>query len=55
MQIEVFPEWAPLGAEQFKEMVKDIYFDNTHIFRVVSGSALAAVHLPLSHLWLVAT
>ena len=37
MGIEVFPEWAPGGAEQFKEMVKDIFFDRTRIYRVIPG------------------
>ena len=33
--VEVHPDWAPLGAARFKELVEDKYFDNTGFFRVV--------------------
>lgn len=33
--VEVHPEWAPLGAARFKELVEDKFFDNSGFFRVV--------------------
>lgn len=33
--VEVHPDWAPLGAARFKELVEDHYFDNAGFFRVV--------------------
>jgi hypothetical protein len=33
--IKVHPEWAPLGAERFLELVKDHYFDNNRFFRAL--------------------
>ncbi|MEO8129287.1 MAG: peptidylprolyl isomerase [Bryobacteraceae bacterium] len=33
--IEVHPDWAPLGAEQFRKLVQAKYFDGVRFFRVV--------------------
>jgi cyclophilin family peptidyl-prolyl cis-trans isomerase len=33
--VEVHPEWAPLGAKRFRELVEDRYYDNSAFFRVV--------------------
>jgi len=33
--IEVHPEWAPLGAEQFRKLVQAKYFDGVRFFRIV--------------------
>ena len=35
--IDVHPEWAPLGAARFKELVGTDFFKGTRFFRVVSG------------------
>jgi len=35
--IEVHREWAPLGAARFHELVRDRYYDDTRVFRVVAG------------------
>ncbi len=35
--IEVHSDWAPLGAAQFKEIVKDGVFDDARFFRVIDG------------------
>jgi len=35
--IEVHPEWAPLGARRFAELVEQRFFDNNRFFRVVCG------------------
>lgn len=35
--VEVHPDWAPLGAAQFKEIVKDGVFDDARFFRVIEG------------------
>jgi cyclophilin family peptidyl-prolyl cis-trans isomerase len=33
--VEVHPDWAPRGAERFRELVEDRYYDNAAFFRVV--------------------
>ena len=35
--IEVHREWAPIGAARFHELVRDRYYDDTRVFRVVAG------------------
>lgn len=35
--VEVHPEWAPLGAARFKELVEDEFFTGVRFFRVVPG------------------
>jgi cyclophilin family peptidyl-prolyl cis-trans isomerase len=35
--IEVHREWAPLGAARFHELVRDHYYDDSRVFRVVAG------------------
>ncbi|CAM9188217.1 unnamed protein product [Ectocarpus fasciculatus] len=35
--VEVYPEWAPLGAARMKELVEERVFDSARFFRVVSG------------------
>lgn len=33
--IEIMPEWSPLGAERFEELVKAGHFDDCRFFRVI--------------------
>ena len=33
--VEVHPDWAPLGAARFLELVRDGYYDGARFFRVV--------------------
>lgn len=33
--VEVHPEWAPIGAARFRELVEDKFFDGAGFFRVV--------------------
>lgn len=35
--IEVHRDWAPLGADRFRELVTTGYYDDTRFFRVVAG------------------
>ncbi len=35
--VEVHPEWAPLGAARFRELVEAEYFDECRFFRVLPG------------------
>jgi peptidyl-prolyl cis-trans isomerase A (cyclophilin A) len=37
IHIEVHPEWAPLGAARFRELVEAGYFTDVAFFRVVEG------------------
>ncbi|KAL1503487.1 hypothetical protein AB1Y20_011971 [Prymnesium parvum] len=36
-EVEVHPEWAPLGAQRFKDLVLAGYFTDCRVHRVVSG------------------
>lgn len=33
--VEVHPDWAPIGAKRFRDLVDDRYFDGARFFRVV--------------------
>ena len=35
--LEVQPDWAPLGAARFKELVDEEFFTSVRFFRVISG------------------
>ena len=37
IKLEVHPEWSPLGAERFKELVKMGFYNNVAFFRVIEG------------------
>ena len=37
IDIEVHPDWAPLGAARFKDLVSSGYFDGAAFFRVIPG------------------
>ena len=40
--VEVFPDWAPLGAAQFREIISAQAWDAARFFRVVSGFMVRA-------------
>ena len=35
--LEIQPDWAPLGAERFKELVDEEFFTSVRFFRVLKG------------------
>lgn len=35
--IEVHPDWAPLGAARFRELVENGYYNDCRFFRVIDG------------------
>lgn len=35
--VEVTPEWAPIGAARFKDLVEQKVLDDAHFFRVIKG------------------
>ena len=35
--VEVHPEWAPIGAARFKELVEASFFSDLRLFRVIDG------------------
>jgi len=37
VRIEVHREWAPFGADRFRELVRRHYYDDARVFRVVAG------------------
>jgi peptidyl-prolyl cis-trans isomerase A (cyclophilin A) len=37
MTIEVHPEWSPLGASRFMELVDDNFFDDMLFYRAIEG------------------
>ena len=40
--VEVFPDWAPLGAAQFRQIISGQAWDAARFFRVVSGFMVRA-------------
>jgi hypothetical protein len=50
VRIEIYPDWAPLGAKRFLDLVKDKYFsDHMDIFRVIPVSRLQSDRLSYSY------
>ena len=37
IEVEVHPEWAPLGAARFLQLVDEKYYDECRIYRVIPG------------------
>ncbi|WP_417392777.1 peptidylprolyl isomerase [Gimesia sp.] len=37
IKLEVHPEWSPRGAERFKELIKNGFYNDTAFFRVIEG------------------
>ncbi|MBN2308789.1 MAG: peptidylprolyl isomerase [Candidatus Hydrogenedentes bacterium] len=35
--VAVYADWAPRGAQRFRELVEDEYFDDARFFRVIPG------------------
>ena len=35
--IEVYPDWSPLGAKRYLELVEDGFYTNIPMYRSVSG------------------
>ena len=35
--VQINKDWAPLGAERFRELVKSGFYDNARFFRVIPG------------------
>ena len=38
--MEVHPDWAPLGAARFEELIDDNFFKGARFFRVIDGKLL---------------
>ncbi len=49
--VEIYPEWAPRGATQFKELVENHFFNQSRFFRVVPNFvAQFGIHAdPVTH------
>lgn len=37
IEIEILPEWSPLGAERYLELVADNFYTDIPMYRSVSG------------------
>jgi hypothetical protein len=45
--VEVYPEWAPLGAQRFKEIIEGEIWNFARFFRVVQGFMVREVDTTL--------
>jgi len=45
MTLNIIPEWAPLGAERFLQLVNDNFFSDLALFRCVSNFVRFALFL----------